>query len=191
MRKLAHSARNKQWEHTTPPTVYVKSDLPASSSQSPKELRGRAHSVDDGRRCAKDLRAARPRTPNEYELFFQACSLEDKSKDDRMPTRCSLMRAHTRICAAKHLYHMCGFTPVPLLATAALERYFRLLKAPPARVVAPRCSAGAFGAASHHALSSVLDTVLSGQRVSCQELVRNQIVAGLGRGASGRTPIAS
>ena len=36
--------------------------------------------------------------------------------------RCSLMRAHTRICAAKHLYHMCGFTPVPLLATAALER---------------------------------------------------------------------
>ena len=86
MRKLTHSARNKQWEHTTPPTVYVKSDLPASSSQSPKELRGRAHSVDDGRRCAKDLRAARPRTPNEYELFFQACSLEDKSKDDRMPT---------------------------------------------------------------------------------------------------------
>ena len=86
MRKLAHSARNKQWEHTTLPTVFVKSDLPASSSQSPKELRGRAHSVDDGWRCAKDLRAARPRTPNEYELFFQACSLEDKSKDDRMPT---------------------------------------------------------------------------------------------------------
>ena len=87
MRKLAHSARNKKGrQHTTPPTVFVKPDSPASSSRPPKEPRGRAHTVDDGLRCTKDLRAARPRTPNECELFLQACSLEDKSKDDRVPT---------------------------------------------------------------------------------------------------------